>query len=81
MLKEERRQLRKDTIDPLLKMIRSDYEAHGIKTNAVDLLEGYIGILEKYTRGLEDLVEKFGGTMESSVPVDDEVSKEGDEPK
>lgn len=81
MLKEERRQLRKDTIDPLLKMIKSDYSAHGIKTNAVDLLEGYIGILEKYARSLEDLVEKFGGTMESSVPVDDETLEEGDESK
>lgn len=81
MLKEERRQLRKDTIDPLLKMIRSDYEAHSIKTNAVDLLEGYIGILEKYARSLEDLVEKLGGTMESSVPVEDEPLGKGDESK
>lgn len=81
MLKEERRQLRKDTINPLLKIIRSDCETHGIKTNAVDLLEGYIGIIENYTRDLEDLVEKLGVPMESSVPVDYEVSEKGDESK
>lgn len=54
LLTEERRKLREDTIGPIIKMIRSDYEKNGLPETAVDLLENYIGIQEKYIRTLED---------------------------
>lgn len=56
LLKEERRKLRTDTIEPIIKMIRDDYEKNGLATNAVDLLENYISIQEKYARTLEDML-------------------------
>lgn len=54
LLTEERRKLREDTVRPIIKMIRNDYEKNGLATTAVDLLENYIGIQEKYIRTLED---------------------------
>lgn len=54
LLKEERRKLRTDTIEPIIKMVRSDYEKNNLAMNAVDLLENYISIQERYVRALED---------------------------
>lgn len=54
LLKEERRKLRTDTIEPIIKMVRSDYEKNNLAMNAVDLLENYIDIQERYIRTLED---------------------------
>ena len=53
LLTEERRKLREDTVGPIIKIIRSDYEKNGLATTAVDLLENYIGIQERYIRVLE----------------------------
>lgn len=58
LLTEERRKLREDTVRPIIKMIRSDYENNGLSETAVDLLENYIGIQEKYIRTLEDALSE-----------------------
>lgn len=58
LLTEERRKLREDTVGPIIKMIRSDYENNGLSATAVDLLENYIGIQERYIRVLEGMLSK-----------------------
>lgn len=62
LLTEERRKLREDTVRPIIKMIRSDYENNGLSETAVDLLENYIGIQEKYIRTLEDALSEGEGS-------------------
>lgn len=58
LLTEERRKLREDTVEPIIKIIRSDYENNGLSATAVDLLENYIGIQERYIRVLEGMPSK-----------------------
>lgn len=58
LLTEERRKLREDTVEPIIKIIRSDYENNGLSETAVDLLENYIEIQERYIRAIEDLLSK-----------------------
>lgn len=58
LLTEERRKLREDTVEPIIKIIRSDYENNGLSATAVDLLENYIGIQERYIRVLEGMLSK-----------------------